>query len=239
MSDVPTRLLREALRDHMATEPSPGCVDSNTLAAWSDGTLSARERAAVESHFSNCAAVSVVARRDDFNGAAGASAHMVADVEAWLAGAPHRGRGRRTRVVDECPRDAAARAARRAADACGSRLAGRYCRHPPRRRHSRLRCGGRPTSRRSPCQSKDAVTLQAQGGGGRESPWPPRRSPARLSLRMYDDTPPKSRHGDWRLAPTHNTSSAAAWAHAPKRWQRWPWRQLNACRRSEHPLATP
>jgi hypothetical protein len=55
MSDVPTRLLREALRDRMATDPSPGCVDANTLAAWSDATLSARERAALETHLSNCA----------------------------------------------------------------------------------------------------------------------------------------------------------------------------------------
>jgi hypothetical protein len=55
MTDVPTRLLRETLRGRMATVPSSGCIDTETLAAWSDGTLSARERAAAESHASSCA----------------------------------------------------------------------------------------------------------------------------------------------------------------------------------------
>lgn len=54
MSDVPTRLLRETLRGRMAA-PSSGCIDTETLAAWSDGTLSVRERAAAESHASSCA----------------------------------------------------------------------------------------------------------------------------------------------------------------------------------------
>src|SRR2546426_1129197 len=53
MSDVPTRLLRETLRGRLAPASS-GCVDTETLAAWSDGTLSARERAAAESHASSC-----------------------------------------------------------------------------------------------------------------------------------------------------------------------------------------
>jgi Putative zinc-finger len=55
MSDVPTRLLRETLRDGMTPASPPGCIDTETLAAWSEGTLSARDRAAVESHASSCA----------------------------------------------------------------------------------------------------------------------------------------------------------------------------------------
>jgi hypothetical protein len=55
MNDVPTRLLRETLRGRMAPAPSSRCIDTETLAAWSDGTLSVRERAAAESHASSCA----------------------------------------------------------------------------------------------------------------------------------------------------------------------------------------
>src|SRR4051794_11096530 len=55
MSDVPTRLLRETLRARLAAAPAADCFDSETLAAWSDGTLAARERAAAESHASSCA----------------------------------------------------------------------------------------------------------------------------------------------------------------------------------------
>jgi hypothetical protein len=55
MTDLPTRLLRETLRGRMAPAPSSGCIDTERLAAWSDGTLSARERAAAESHASSCA----------------------------------------------------------------------------------------------------------------------------------------------------------------------------------------
>ena len=56
MSDVPTRLLRETLREAM-TPPGPpdACLDAETLAAWSDGALSARERAAAAAHASGCA----------------------------------------------------------------------------------------------------------------------------------------------------------------------------------------
>jgi Putative zinc-finger len=54
MSDVPTRLLREALRDRITPAPSSDCIDTEGLAAWSEGTLSARDRAAVESHASGC-----------------------------------------------------------------------------------------------------------------------------------------------------------------------------------------
>src|SRR5437870_11284518 len=54
MSDVSTRLLRETLRGRMTPASSSGCIDTETLAAWSDGALSARERAAAESHASSC-----------------------------------------------------------------------------------------------------------------------------------------------------------------------------------------
>ena len=57
MSDVPSRLLRETLRDSLAP-PSPsslsGCLDAEVLAAWSDGTLSRRDRATAESHAATC-----------------------------------------------------------------------------------------------------------------------------------------------------------------------------------------
>jgi hypothetical protein len=55
MSDVPVRLLREMLRDNAATAASPACLDADTLAAWSDGAMSAADRAAAESHAAGCA----------------------------------------------------------------------------------------------------------------------------------------------------------------------------------------
>jgi hypothetical protein len=55
MTDFPTRLLRKTLRGRLTAAPSSGCVDTDTLAAWSDGALSTRERAAAESHASSCA----------------------------------------------------------------------------------------------------------------------------------------------------------------------------------------
>src|SRR5258708_26298161 len=55
MSDVPTRLLRETLRTPLTPASTPGCMDTETLAAWSDDALSAREREAVESHAAVCA----------------------------------------------------------------------------------------------------------------------------------------------------------------------------------------
>src|SRR4051812_49734269 len=54
MSDVPTRLLRDALR-RTAAEPSSSCLDAAALAAWADGSLGSRERAAIESHAASCA----------------------------------------------------------------------------------------------------------------------------------------------------------------------------------------
>src|SRR5262252_3624270 len=55
MSDVPPRLLRETLRRAMTPGSTTSCLDTATLAAWSDGALSARERATVESHAADCA----------------------------------------------------------------------------------------------------------------------------------------------------------------------------------------
>ena len=55
MSDVPVRLLRETLREGAASAPSAACLDADTLAAWSDGALSAADRAAAESHAASCA----------------------------------------------------------------------------------------------------------------------------------------------------------------------------------------
>ena len=50
MNDVPARLLRDTLRAAMEPAASSGCIDTETLAAWVDGTLNARERKSIESH---------------------------------------------------------------------------------------------------------------------------------------------------------------------------------------------
>ena len=55
MNDVPRGLLRETLRGRMTPERAAGCLDSQTLAAWSEGTLNARDREAIEEHASDCA----------------------------------------------------------------------------------------------------------------------------------------------------------------------------------------
>jgi Photosynthesis system II assembly factor YCF48/Putative zinc-finger len=55
MSDVPARLVRDTLRAAMDPAASSGCIDTETLAAWADGTLNARERRSIESHASACA----------------------------------------------------------------------------------------------------------------------------------------------------------------------------------------
>src|SRR5262249_24667952 len=58
MNDVPPRLPRETLRDELATPSSPlstsGCLDAAMLAAWCDGTLNRRDRAAAEAHAASC-----------------------------------------------------------------------------------------------------------------------------------------------------------------------------------------
>src|SRR5690349_20730866 len=53
MNDVPRGLLRETLRSRMT--PDAGCIDSDALAAWSEGTLDARDRDALERHAADCA----------------------------------------------------------------------------------------------------------------------------------------------------------------------------------------
>src|SRR5262245_49258405 len=55
MTELPTRLLRETLRAGLTRDSSSGCLDTETLAAWSDGTLSGRDRAAAEAHAASCA----------------------------------------------------------------------------------------------------------------------------------------------------------------------------------------
>ena len=47
-------LLREALKAP-ASHPPGGCLDAETLAAWSEGSLDAAQRAAAEAHASECA----------------------------------------------------------------------------------------------------------------------------------------------------------------------------------------
>jgi len=55
MNDVPRGLLRETLRGRMTPDPAAGCLDSEALAAWAEGTLDARARDAVERHAADCA----------------------------------------------------------------------------------------------------------------------------------------------------------------------------------------
>src|SRR5436190_12241736 len=55
MSNIPTRLLRTTLQGRMQPAAPSGCIHAETLGAWCDGTLSARERVAAESHASGCA----------------------------------------------------------------------------------------------------------------------------------------------------------------------------------------
>src|SRR5215471_10876827 len=54
MTEIPPRLLRETFGSPPPGDPA-GCLDADTLAAWVEGTLHARERAAAESHASSCA----------------------------------------------------------------------------------------------------------------------------------------------------------------------------------------
>lgn len=55
MSDMPTNIMRDAVRDAMTTAPPKECLDLETIAAWSDGSLHARQRVAAESHAAACA----------------------------------------------------------------------------------------------------------------------------------------------------------------------------------------
>ena len=49
------RLLPAALEARAAAASEPGCLDTETLAAWADGALDTRERANVEAHAADCA----------------------------------------------------------------------------------------------------------------------------------------------------------------------------------------
>jgi hypothetical protein len=55
MSEMPTRLLRDALRARTTTSPPQECLDAETAAAWVDEALAPQERAAVEAHAADCA----------------------------------------------------------------------------------------------------------------------------------------------------------------------------------------
>ena len=56
MTELPDRLLREALREGTPTMPSTACVDAEALAAWADGTMSRPRRARhSRRHAADCA----------------------------------------------------------------------------------------------------------------------------------------------------------------------------------------
>jgi len=55
MTELPDRLLRDALDDTASATPSPACLDAARLAAWADGTLTRAERASLETHAAACA----------------------------------------------------------------------------------------------------------------------------------------------------------------------------------------
>ncbi len=48
------RLLAATLKARAEAEPGAACLDAETLAAWADGALDARERAAAEAHAADC-----------------------------------------------------------------------------------------------------------------------------------------------------------------------------------------
>jgi hypothetical protein len=55
MTELPDRLLRDALRPGAPATTSSGCADADALAAWADGTLSSADRTAFEIHAADCA----------------------------------------------------------------------------------------------------------------------------------------------------------------------------------------
>lgn len=55
MTELPDRLLRDALRPGAPVTPSNVCVDAEALAAWADGTMNGADRAAFEIHAVGCA----------------------------------------------------------------------------------------------------------------------------------------------------------------------------------------
>lgn len=167
MSDVPTRWLRETLRNQLAMGSSSGCVDVDTLAAWSDGTLSAGERSAVESHASSCvrcqALLAAMARTTTPAPARGwwrmsrvgwlvPLAAAAAGVVLWI------NVQRTTRLEQSAPLPASAAAASETSVPAPA---------PPPLEFSALR--GQPTaSADRPAQSKDAGTPQRQAGADEE-----------------------------------------------------------------------
>src|SRR5262245_8175707 len=55
MTELPDRLLRDALRSTGPAETPAVCVDAEALAEWAEGTWSGAARAAFESHAADCA----------------------------------------------------------------------------------------------------------------------------------------------------------------------------------------
>jgi hypothetical protein len=55
MTELPDRLLRDALDHTASTAPSMTCVDVERLAAWADGTITGAERSVIETHAAGCA----------------------------------------------------------------------------------------------------------------------------------------------------------------------------------------
>src|SRR4051812_40068186 len=55
MTELPDRLLREALRPGPSPSASTVCADADALAAWSDRTMSGAAREAFEIHAAGCA----------------------------------------------------------------------------------------------------------------------------------------------------------------------------------------
>jgi hypothetical protein len=55
MTELPDRLLRDALRPKAPATTSNVCVDAEALAAWADGTMSGAARTAFEIHAADCA----------------------------------------------------------------------------------------------------------------------------------------------------------------------------------------
>src|SRR4051794_33403750 len=55
MTELPDRLLRQALRGPALLAPSDACLDVDALAARADDTMSGAARAAIETHAAGCA----------------------------------------------------------------------------------------------------------------------------------------------------------------------------------------
>ena len=54
MNEVPVQLLRATLQHGGRGDPSPECLDAETLAAWADDTIGRDERRAAEAHAADC-----------------------------------------------------------------------------------------------------------------------------------------------------------------------------------------